>query len=510
MPTNYLLAVDVGSSSIHCLVTDLTGHMISSGHKEWSYESPGDIAPLGKEFNPDTLWHIVCENIGKTIKDTGINSKDIVGVSATSQREGMVLLDKEGKELYAGPNIDLRALIEGISIDSEFHKEVYSITGHTPSFLFAPAKLKWLEANRPSTYRKVATVLTISDWIIYRLCGQRASEVCGASELGLIDIKNGTWSNKLRDLLRLPHGIYAELIPAGSPVGRVTTRAAAETGILPGTPVAMGAPDTQCGLIGMGIKDLGQTGIVIGWSAPVQMVTDEPIFDPEARIWTSCHVFPKRWILESSTGEAGNAYRWLKEIMFNHDNSSKADGEIYELMDHMAQQSPAGPEGVMAFIGPTAMDMSHLTLRFGGFIFPVPLSASNINRAHLVRATLENLCFAIKANCLQIEMISGHKIKEVMIGGGLARSQFLAETLPAVLDLPVCVPETTEVSGLGAAMCAAVGSGVYSTLEEAIDNMKSKNRIFDPDRRAVLEYSECYQRWNSTAEWLSKLSEGMK
>ena len=509
MPANYVLAIDIGSSSIHCLVTNLTGQVISLCHKEWTYDSPLNIAPLGKEFDPNTLWRIVCQNIRRSIKDAGISSGDIVGVSATSQREGMVLLDKEGKVLYAGPNIDLRALMEGLSIDSDYKKDIYFITGHTPSFLFAPAKLKWFESNQPETYNKIATVLTISDWIIFKLCGERVSEISGASELGLIDLREGTWSNKLQDLLHLPHGIYTKLLWAGSPVGRVTPQSAAETGILQGTPVALGAPDTQCGLIGMDIKDPGQTGVVIGWSAPVQMVTDKPLFDPEAKIWTSCHVLPKRWILESSVGEAGNAYRWLKEIMFNQDDSSKSDGEIYELMDYMARQSTAGADGVLAFIGPTAMDMSHLALRYGGFLFPVPLSANSINKGHLIRATLENLCFAIKANCHQIERVSGCKIKSITMGGGMARSRFLAETLPSVLDLPVFVPEITDVSGLGAAICAAGGSGAYSTLEEAIDAMKSPNRIFQPHKSSVLEYNECYQRWSSISEWLLKMSEEM-
>lgn len=509
MPANYLLAIDVGSSSVHCLLTDLTGQVISFCHREWAYDSPSDIAPLGKEFNPAGLWQLVCQNIGRTIKDAGINNKDIVGISATSQREGMILLDKSGRELYAGPNIDLRALMEGLSIDSELSKDIYSITGHTPSFLFAPAKLKWFENNMPDIYDKIATIMTISEWVIFKMCGERVIEVCGASELGLLDIQTVRWSDKLQDLLNLPQGIYPQLVQAGSPVGRVTEQAAAETGLSQGTPVAAGAPDTQCGLIGMGVKDPGQTGIVMGWSAPVQRVNDKPVFDTEARIWTTCHVFQGRWILESTAGEAGNAYRWLKDIIFDHDNSTKPEGDFYDLMDQMAQQIAPGSDGVMAFIGPTKMDMNNLSLKFGGFIFPVPLSANNIGKSHLVRATLENLCFAIKDNCLQLEAVSGHKIQEVTIGGGLARSRFLSETLPSVLDLPVIVPEINEVSGLGAAMCAAAGTGVYSSLEEAIDTMKPTGRLFEPDPSTVLEYNDCYQIWSSAAAGLEKLSEGM-
>lgn len=509
MPAKYLLAIDIGSSSVRSLLTDLTGGVISLRTTEWAYHSPDDIAPLGKELPTDTLWHIVCQNIINALHDAGITGKDIAGISTSSQREGMVLLDAKGQVLYAGPNIDLRALMEGLSIDSEFGNEIFSITGHTPSFLFAPAKLKWFATNRPEIYSRIATVLTISDWIIFKLCGELTSEICGASELGLTDIREGTWSKKIQDLLHLPQDIYPRLVPAGSIVGGVTSQAAREAELVHGTPVAAGVPDTQGGMIGMGIKDTGQTGIVIGWSAPVQKITAQPVFDDEARIWTGCYVLPEKWVLESSTGEAGNAYRWLKEVIFSHDESANRDEKSYQLMDHLAQQVSPGCDGVMAFIGPTTMNMSRLGLKLGGFLFPVPLSANDISKAHLIRSALENLCFAIKDNCLQIEMVSGNKIQEVTIGGGLAKSSLLAEILTSVLDLPVLVPAVKEVSGLGAAMCAAAGSGVYSSMQEAIEMMRPEKKIFEPEQSTALEYSECYQRWRFTAKELEKLSEGM-
>ncbi len=133
----------------------------------------------------------------------------------------------------------------------------------------------------------------------------------------------------------------------------------------------------------------------MGWSAPVQMVLDSPVIDVEARTWTSCHLFPQRWLLESSTGEAGNVYRWLSELLFDSSN-----GQVYDIMDKLALESPPGAEGVKAFIGPQATNMSSLGMRYGGFLFPVPTSVTNVSKAHLVRAALENLSYAIKANCL--------------------------------------------------------------------------------------------------------------
>jgi len=505
MPTNCVLVIDAGTSGVRCLVANLKGQTISLERQKWDYQSPDDIAPLGKEFDPDTFWHRICDTVRQTIQNGGISAGDIVGVSTTGQREGAVFLDREGKELYAGPNIDLRALTEGLSIDNAHGKDIYSITGHLPSFMFVPAKLKWFEKNRPEIYSRIATVLTINEWIVYRLCGERVGEVCDASELGLIDIRERKWSNKLRNILSLPHDIYPDIASAASQLGRVTIQTSEETGIPAGTTVAQGAPDTHCGLIGMGVKEQGQVGIIAGWSAPVQMVTDEPIFDSQARTWTSCHVAEQRWILESNTGEAGNSFHWLKDIMFGQNESSEE--EAYDLMDQLASSVAPGAEGVSSFIGPAAMDMSHLGIKLGGFIFPVPMSAANIQRSHLAKATLENICFAIKANCLQLEEISGLKIEEVRLGGGLTKAQSLTQILPAVLGMPVLISQTTEVSALGAAMCATAGSGAYSNLKEAMGAMIPEMKVIKPEPLAALEYEEYYQRWLSTNKWLEKLSE---
>jgi autoinducer 2 (AI-2) kinase len=506
MSVSYVLAIDAGTSGVHCLLTDIAGHLASHCYKEWRYQSPEDIGPLSKEFDPNSFWGIICDCIKEMVSKAAIDAREIISVSAASQRQGVVFLSNDGSEIYAGPNIDIRALTEGSLLDSKFGKEIYAITRHLPSFLFVPAKLKWFKANRPDIYSELATILTISDWIIYRLCGERVGEVCGATELGLIDVQSRHWSRRLRELLDLPDGIYPELVPAGSQVGKITRQAAAETGLVAGTLVVPGAPDTHCALIGMGLGGEGQIGIVIGWSAPVQMVTGEPVMDLEARTWTGCHPVPGHWVLESSAGEAGNAYHWLRGILFGKEDSARA----YRLMDSLASEAPVGAEEVQAFVGPATMDMSHLGVKLGGFLFPLPVSVTNIRRGHLIRAVLENLCFAIKANCTQLEAISGLKIEGVSIGGSLVRSRCLVEILPNVLGVPVSVPEITEVSALGAAICAAVGSGAYSNLEEGMKAMVPQFRVIEPDGLATLEYTGYHQRWAATTEWLTRLSEATK
>ena len=504
MSDKYVLAIDAGSSGARSLITNLQGQPVSFASQEWTYDTPADVAPLGKEFDPGRFWEIICQLTGETIKKATIAAGDIVAVSAAGQRQGVVFLDKQGHELYAGPNTDLRALSEGFAIDNEFGSEVHRITGRTPSFLFTPAKLRWFRSNLPDIYGRIATVLSISDWVTYRLSGERTAEISSASDTGLVDIHQSRWSGRLVEMLGLPQGIYPEISRAGTRVGKVTAVAAEQTGLATGTPVVTGGADTQCGLLGMGAKDQGQVGIMAGWSGCVQMVTAKPIIDSGGRIWASCHVLPRKWVLESNAMESGGAYQWLKELIYHGSNTAE-DG--YNLMDRMAQETVPGAEGVVAFLGPRLMDMSRLRLSQGGFVFSITPSVTHVRMKHLIRAALENLCFAFKANCTQLEEVSGLSVKEVSIGGGLAQSRALVQILADVLDMPVICPETAQVTSWGAAMCAAVGSGAYADLEQAMEAMRPKSTILEPTPRSAEGYLRHYQRWLSIGKRIEDLSE---
>ena len=179
-------------------------------------------------------------------------------------------------------------------------------------------------------------------------------------------------------------------------------------------------------------------------------------------------------------------------------------------MEEMAQSVPPGAEGTLALLGPDLMNMEKLGLCWGGFLFPLPLSFSQINRSHLVRAVLENLCYAIKANYLQLEEISETGLGSVSLGGGLARSRVLPQMLADVLDRPVLLPKLTEVSALGAAMCAAAGAGLYPSLAESVMAMKGKQYRFAPDVGNAAEYAKYCQKWKVASRRMEELSQELQ
>jgi sugar (pentulose or hexulose) kinase len=506
MPDYCVLAIDAGSSGCRAFVFDLRGTTVSSAHRDWGYDTPAEAAPLGRQFNPEDFWHTICQVINEAIQESGMSPSRIAAVSAASQRQSVVFLDQHGAELYAGPNTDLRALAEGFSIDNQFGSGIHRITGHTPSFLFAPAKLQWFKSHHPHMYGQIATVLSMNNWIIYRLCGRRVADLSSAADTGLVDIRERAWSSQLLTMLDLPQNIYPEIVDAGTAIGEVTSKSAAQTGLAAGTSVAVGGADTQCGLLGMGMNDQAEVGVLAGWSASIQMVTARPIIHPEGRIWSGCHVLPGRWILESNAAESGGAYGWLKGLLYE-DKAMYAGQDAYAIMDQMAEQTSPGADGVLAFIGPRAMDMTRLKPGLGGFIFSITPSVTGIGRRHLVRAALENLAFAFRANLDQLTATSEMNVERVSIGGGLAQSRPLVQILSDVLGRPVISFQTPQVTACGAAMCAAAGAGLYANLEAAARAMQPQARAVEPDEENFRRYAEYYDRWMHTSQWLENLIE---
>ena len=501
MSDRYVLALDAGSSGGHALVADLSGRVAACAQREWSCHTPPDI-PLGREFDADGFWDTLCQLARQAISEAGIAPESIVAASTASQRMGVVFLDADGRELYAGPNTDIRALAEGLEIDSRHGEEVRRITGHMPSFLFAPARLKWFEGNRPDIYKRISTVFSMSDWMAYRLSGRRAGELSGNCDAGLVDIHGCGWSPRLVEMLGLPPDVYPLLVAPGTRVGEVTAQAAGRTGLARGTAVVAAGADTQCGLLGMGVVAEGQVGIVAGWSAPAQMVTGSPIIDAGGRMWACCHLLPHRWVLESNAGEAGGLYCWLESLL-----CGEPPADTYELIDGLAQGAPAGASDVIACVGPKPIDMGHLGPLLGGFIFPMAPSAAVVQRQHLARAALENLCFALRAGCERLAEVSGIAVKDISVGGGLARSRFLLQVLSSVLNRPLQTFEMPHVSALGAAMCAAAGVGAFKGLEAAMAAMRPRAVTVEPDPQQSPVYERCYRRWLDAAGWLEGLNE---
>ncbi len=486
----FVMALDAGTGAARCYVISLDGKISHDTYQEWEYTFPPEAQPGGMEFNPQQFWSIFANLIHKLLQEHNIEPSQIKAISSSSQREGFVLLDKQGKELYGGPNIDIRSPSDGERIARDYGDALYQVSGHWPFPMFAPYRLLWFKEFKPEVFARADCMLMINDWILYRLCGEKSSEPSNAVETLLYDLRERKWAWNLIKKLGLPFHLFPEVNPSGMMIGRVTESAAKETGLLAGTPVVTGGADTQCGVFGSGSFLDGQVSVICGTYAQSVMVSDNAIIDNRYRAWSGCHVIPNKWVIESTAMETGQAFRYTRDVFYPGGGT-----DAYSKMDADAFQSPPGARGIQSFLGPRVPD--YRNLRFdtrGGFFLRLPPLPSSGSRGDFARAVLESVAFGIRANIERLIAISDKKPVTLSICGGMSRSRTLREVIANTMNMPIRIAREKEGTALGAATCAAVGSGLFSSFDEAagqlimIEDTITRNEL-------VSLYDDLYEKW---------------
>jgi autoinducer 2 (AI-2) kinase len=494
MSAEHVLALDAGTSAARALIARPGGGLVAVARRDWSYETPPEIAPFGRSLDADAFWRTLCDATREALSSASLSGSDVAAVGVTSQRLAVIIIDNDGNALYAGPNADARAIAEGFAIDGALGERVYRSGGKLPSLLLAPGKLHWLRNHEPEGFARAAAVLSLGDWVAYKLTAALRNERTLAGDCGLLDVSSGERDDALLRDIDVPLDLLPALASPGEAIGEVTSAAAGVTGLATGTPVTVAGADTQCGLLGMGIEQAAECGIVTGWSAPLHIVTDTPRIDEQSHTWASLHVVPERWVVESSTADAGRAWRWWCETLLGEREDALDEGA------RLAEEAPAGSANVLALLGPQRMNAAHMGVHFGGVLTTTPIS-EEVDRAALLRAGLENVAFALRANLQQAQEIAGIEGSRIALGGGLTRVPVFGDILATVLNRPIGVAEQVEVTALGAAMITARGVGLSD------DGLRSTMRRVDPNAAWTDTYERQYNRWCALSE---KLDDVMK
>jgi len=361
MKTECVVALDAGSGSGRSAVFNLQGNLLAVAAEDWAPRVPED-EPLGSEFDPEQMWAALCRTTRLALERAGVPADAVRGISTTSQRDGSVFLDAQGKELLCTTNRDARGVLHAEEVAKEFGEQIYRVTGRWPLGLNALDRLGWLRLHRPEVYERIARVFMISDWLVYRLSGRVCSEPTNASSSLLFDVGQHCWSPELAGLLGHSPQVCPRCYHSGEAVGTLTAQASAALCLPGGIPVAMGAADSQAACLGCSSFEDGATTIIAGTTIPVQMVLTHPVFDELHRLHLGAYVTPGRWVLESNGGVAGTSYRWFCETFVG-------TGAAYAVMEREMQE--AEPGEVMAVAGPQIADFRALAFPpKSAFVFP--------------------------------------------------------------------------------------------------------------------------------------------
>jgi len=491
MAKQYLLSIDFGTSGIKCIIFTPEGSVLSRQFTPIQYLDSEGLFGIGKEFDAPVAWQTICQMIRRVLRNTKSHPTDILSIATTSQRHGAVFLDKTGKVIYAGPNLDARGVFVQDSLMKSL-KEACPPTGCWPPFLYSLCRLLWYKREKPELFAKIAHVLSISDWIVYQLTGQVTTDPTHASNTQFMDIKTSQWSPEILEMAKLSGELLPPIKEPGTLVDCVSLEASKETRLSTTSTVGVGAADTQCALLGSAVTQTGDVGIVAGNTAPVQLVTSEPILDSTYCLWTGRFLLPKKWVLEANSGTTGSVLAWFTQNMINplcNETQSQSDAE-----------APVGSLDTIALLGPQIMNASELTtVRPSLFLFPPPASPAvkPISIKEVARALYENISYAVRINLELIQSLSKYQFEYCTVAGGMARSAFWRQMLADVTGLHVRCGKVAEASSLGAAICAATATGQHKSLTEAMRNMVRLQPELSPRDAIHKQYETYFTRWQT-------------
>jgi autoinducer-2 kinase len=492
MSGRYLLAIDAGTGSCRAVLFTEAGTQAAAGQREWTHREPHGV-PGGQDFDVHAGWQAIAACVQDALRAADATGADVAAVAATSMREGMVLYDADGREIWACPNVDSRAAAEAEELIREGAAgKIYAEAGDWVS-ITAPARLRWLARHQPGILSATASLGMLSDWIVGRLTGQHVTEPSCGSSSGMFTLASRRWSPSIPAMCGLPAAVLPPVVDPGTVVGEVTRAAAEVTGLRPGTPVTAGGADTQLGLLGAGAERDEYT-VVAGTFWQNTVLLADPLVDPEARLRTLCHVVPGEWMLEGIGFYCGMSMRWFRDAFCDAEIAlARSRGvDPYAVMEEAAAGALAG--GVIAIMSNVmnAKRWAHASPSFLQFDLADPATSG---RGACVRAIEEAAAYVARGHRDIITGLTGLRFGEVVFTGGAAKGRLWPQIMADVLGVPVHIPAVTESSALGAAICAGVGAGVYSNLLEPRPSLRRRAATFEPDRAAAAAYDDRYAAW---------------
>jgi autoinducer-2 kinase len=501
-----LLAIDAGTGSCRALLFTPEGEQVAVSLREWTHHEPPGV-PGGQDFDTHANWLLIAACIRDAMSQAGATGGDVAAVSATSMREGIVLYDRAGAEIWACPNVDSRASREAEDLIAEGAAEkIYNEAGDWVS-ITSPARLRWLAAHRPDIFDAISGLSMLSDWIVYRLSGVQVTEPSCGSSSGMFRLSARDWSGQIAQICRISPDVLPEVVDPGTVVGAVTAAAADQTGLRAGTPVVAGGADTQAGLLGAGVRE-GEFTVLAGTFWQTTVLVDKPLIDPQIRLRTLCHTSPGEWMLEGIGFYCGMAMRWYRDAFCQAETAAARSRGVdpYVVMEEAAAQIPAGSNGVIAILSNlmNAKRWVHATPSFLQFDVGDPAGSGN---AACIRAIEEAAAYVVRGHLEIIKELTGASFTEMTFSGGGAKGALWPQIIADVTGLAVHVPAVTESSALGAALCAAVGAGLHSSLTELEPLLRRRTATFEPGAAAVSAYNDGYATWRRVYARMLELSE---
>ncbi|HTH58817.1 MAG TPA: FGGY-family carbohydrate kinase [Paraburkholderia sp.] len=467
----YVIGVDIGTQSTKALLVDRHGAIVAQHASGYQPDTP---RPLWAEQWPSVWFDAVSVCIAEVVaraKAQHIDTASIKAVCISSLYGGSgIPVDDAIEPLY--PCLiwmDRRATAEVDWVRSHVDMaRLATITGNGVDSYYGYTKMLWLREHQPKVWAATRYLLPPNAYVIYRLTGEIAVDHCSAGNIGgVYDIARRDWSDEMLDALGIERSkMPSRLVDSTDVVGTLTTHAAAQLGLDAGTAVVAGGIDAAVATFAAGVTQTGQHVAMIGTSMCWGYVNQR--VDASHGLVAMPHVFNGRHDLYVFGGAstAGASVAWFRD-QFCHAEVEAAKAashhDAHRLLEDAAARVPAGSDGVM-FLPYLMGERSPVwDAKASGAFVGLNLFDT---RAHLYRAVLEGVAFALQHNIDAGRKGAERLDERLIVVGGAAHSDLWMQIIADVTGYPVYTIQEDVEAAMGAALLAALGAGLV-TREDA-------------------------------------------
>lgn len=455
MGKKYIVGIDGGSQSTKIVIFDFEGNVIGEGKKELRPMSLKDGGIV--EHPGDDLWDSLCEAATEAMDSFGIRKNDIVGIGLGSIRCCRVLLKKDGS-------------------------------------LAQPIQ-SWMDKRVAEPYKRdnpeVQYVTSTNGYLTHRLTGEFKDNIGNNYGQWPVDYATWDWSTDEKELAHynLPSDMLFDVVKPGDVLGYITKEASEKTGFPEGLPLIATTSDKAVEGLGAGL--ISDTSAFISLGTYISsMVIGNDMPKESVNYWGIMSSIPNRYIYEGYGIRRGMwTVSWFKELM-GEKVSIRANYEGIseeEYLNNQASTVPVGSDGLMTVLDWLANPWE--PYKRGVMI--------GFNAHHdyrfMYRSILEGIAYTMKNNVDRMTEELGKAITEVIITGGGSNSDLFMQIFADVFDINIKRNVVNGSASLGAAINTAVGLGIYSSYEEAVEKMVKVKDVFKP----IPENVQIYKKLNN-------------
>ena len=480
----YLIGCDFGGGASKAILLRENGEVAAESVSEYATHYP---QPGWAEQDPEDSFQAFLMNIQSLMEHSDADPEDVAGLTLDGATHTAVLLDEYDRVIR--PAIywtDQRAVREAQALREQYADRIVETTLNMPGALWTLPQLMWLRKWEPENFRRIRKILSMKDYVRYRLNGDYVTDSIEACGFMLMDVKRKKWSEELCALAGIDPALMPAVVRPEEILSPIKKDICIACGLTQKTKVIAGATDTVMEVYASGAIHPGQATVKLATAGRICAVTREPLVDRNLVCYP--HIYPGLWYPGTATKSCAASYRWYRDTFGSYEKEHSPDAYAY--MDCEAAKIPAGSQGL--FFHPylqgelTPYQDEALKGSFTGI-------RAFHTKAHFNRAVLEGIAYSLK-DCLATFRKAGADIRQAGIIGGGAKGRLWRQIVADMLQIPLAKAERDD-SSLGAAMLAGVACGIFPDFEESVKRCVRISSVTQPDPKNAELYEYGFARY---------------